>query len=69
MKEKGIDKYANTQYTGNTVHKQQCVHNTQIKIKCQYSSQEGESTNVLLQERSLDEFYWTIKWQNKANYK
>ena len=32
--EKGIDKYANlqitmcTQYTGCTVHKQQCVHNT-----------------------------------------
>ena len=50
MRAKGIDKYANsqtimcTQYTGNTLQKQQCVHNTQTKMKPQYSLREVENT-------------------------
>ena len=48
MRKKGIDKYANSQttmciqYTGNTIDKQECVHNTQTR--------ESKNTYVLLQE-------------------
>ena len=38
------------QYTSNTVHTQQCVHNIHTNLKSQGTSGEGENANVLLQE-------------------
>ena len=59
MSEKGIDKSANAQTT-------MC---TQTTTRWRWHFQEGENTNVLLQERSLDYFCMTIKEQDKFDKK
>ena len=47
-------------------HKQQCLQNAPATMWSQWSSQDAENTNLLLQERSLDGFCQTIKEQDKA---